>query len=297
MEPIIIEYANELYPERLRYIEKPPSRLYVLGNIEILNEVGIAVIGSRTNTEYGEKMCKKFVKGLLEYNINIISGLAFGIDSIAHMSCLKNGGKTIAVLPSGLKNVCKATNKILIDEIINNEGVIISEYENNTNADSDKFLERNRIVAGLGVGTLVVEAGYRSGTSVTARFTRQNEKPVFCVPSSLENMKGRLTNEFIQKGAKLVRNVEDIIKEINKSNPEIEFYKKEIKTKNLYFDISPKLLNVYKEITNEPKDLNQISRRSGLSISEVNYKIVMLQLEDKIVELPGQRFIRNDKES
>mgnify|MGYP004512362405 CR=1 FL=1 len=294
MEPIIIEYASRLYPKMLRNIEKPPSRLYVLGNIEVLNDIGIAVIGSRTNTEYGEKMCKKFVKGLLEYNINIISGLAFGIDSIAHESCLKNGGKTIAVLPSGLKKICKATNKMLIDEIIKNDGAVISEYENDIEADSNKFLERNRIVAGLGIGTLVVEAGYRSGTSVTARFTQQNEKPVFCVPSSLENMKGILTNELIQKGAKLVRNAEDIIEEINKVNPEIEFNKKEVKKKNLYFDISPELLNVYKEITDMPKDLNQIARKTGLSISEVNYKTMMLQLEDKIVELPGQRFIRND---
>lgn len=294
MEPIIIEYASRLYPKMLRNIEKPPSRLYVLGNIEVLNDIGIAVVGSRTNTEYGEKMCKKFVKGLLEYNINIISGLAFGIDSIAHKACLKNCGKTIAVLPSGLKNICKATNKVLIEEIIKNDGAIISEYENDIEADSNKFLERNRIVAGLGIGTLVVEAGYRSGTSVTARFTQQDEKPVFCVPSSLENMKGILTNELIQKGAKLVRNAEDIIEEINKVNPEVLFYKKEIKARDLYFDISPELLNVYKAITYEPMDLNQIARKTGLSISEVNYKTMMLQLEDKIVELPGQRFIKND---
>lgn len=294
MEPIIIEYASRLYPKMLRNIEKPPSRLYALGNIEVLNDIGIAVVGSRTNTEYGEKMCKKFVKGLLEYNINIISGLAFGIDSIAHKACLKNCGKTIAVLPSGLKNICKATNKMLIDEIIRNDGAVISEYENDIEADSNKFLERNRIVAGLGIGTLVVEAGYRSGTSVTARFTQQDEKPVFCVPSSLENMKGILTNELIQKGAKLVRNAEDIIKEIKKVNPEVLFYKKEIKARDLYFDILPELLNVYKAITYEPMDSNQIARKTGLSISEVNYKTMMLQLEDKIVELPGQRFIRND---
>ena len=182
------------------------------------------------------------------------------------------------------------------EEIIKNDGAVISEYENNIKADSNKFLERNRIVAGLGIGTLVVEAGHRSGTSVTARFSRQNNKPVFCVPSSLENIKGKLTNEFIQKGAKLVRNAEDIIKEMNKVNPRIKKKKKEIKTKNLYFDIPLELLNVYKEITDIPKDLNQIARKTKLSISEVNYKTMMLQLEDKIIELPGQRFVRNNNE-
>lgn len=293
MEKIIIEYASDLYPERLKNIENPPSRLYAEGNVEILKEIGIAVIGSRTNTQYGEKMCKKFVRALVEYNINIISGLAFGIDSIAHKTCLKNSGKTIAVLPSGLENICSATNKILINDIIENGGAVISEYDNNTKADYNKFLERNRIVAGLGIGTLVVEAGYRSGTSVTARFTRQNEKPVFCIPSSLENMKGKTTNELIQKGAKLVTCVEDIFEEISKINPEIVFNKKEIEQKDIYFDISPELLNVYKEISDIPKDVNQIARKTGLSISEVNYKTMMLQLEDKIIELPGQRFVRN----
>ena len=293
MRPIIIEYVSELYPKRLRNIEKPPSRLYVLGNARILNEIGIAVVGSRTNTQYGEKMCKKFVETLVEYNINIISGLAFGIDSIAHKTCLKNFGKTIAVLPSGLENICNATNKILIDEILASGGAVISEYENNISADSNKFLERNRIVAGLGIGTLVVEAGYRSGTSVTAKFTHQNEKPVFCIPSSLENIKGKTTNELIQKGAKLVTCIEDIIEEISKINPKIVFCKRNVEVKNINYDIPIELLNVYKKISNIPKDINQISRETGLSISEVNYKTMILQLEDKIIELPGQRFVRN----
>lgn len=293
MNPIIIEYVSDLYPKRLRNIEKPPSRLYALGNVEILNEVGIAVVGSRTNTQYGEKMCRKFVENLVEYNINIISGLAFGIDSIAHKTCLKNSGKTIAVLPSGLKNICNATNKILMDEIIENGGAVISEYENKIRADSNKFLERNRIVAGLGLGTLVVEAGYRSGTSVTARFTHQNEKPVFCIPSSLENVKGKTTNELIQKGAKLVTCIEDIIEEISKIDSKTIFCKRNIERKNIDYDIPIEFLNVYKKISDIPKDINQISRETGLSISEVNYKTMILQLEDKIIELPGQRFVRN----
>lgn len=157
MNTTIIEYASDSYPERLRYIENPPSRLYVKGNIDILNEIGIAVIGSRTNTQYGEKMCKTFVKKLVEYDINIISGLALGIDSIAHKACLKNSGKTIAVLPSGLESIYPSQHKELAQTIIDSGGVVISEYEDNVNADSKKFLERNRIVAGLGIGTLVVE--------------------------------------------------------------------------------------------------------------------------------------------
>ncbi len=295
MEPVLIEYASEKYPERLRYIENPPSRLYALGNINVLNELGIAVVGSRTNTQYGERMCKRFTKNLVEYNINIISGLAYGIDSIAHETCLKNSGKTIAVLPSGLKNICRATNKNLIMPILKNNGVIISEYESSISADSAKFLERNRIVAGLSAGTLVIEAGYRSGTRVTARFTKENERPLFCVPSSLENIKGKTTNELIQQGAKLVTSVEDMFEDIYKDNSGIIFCKKK-QEKNWLVNIPPDLIGVFKEIDNVPRDINYIARKTKLPISEVNYKIMLLQLEEKIIEKPGHKFVRNEED-
>ncbi|MBQ2835732.1 MAG: DNA-processing protein DprA [Clostridia bacterium] len=288
----LIEYSSNMYPERLRYIKKPPSRLYVEGNPEILNEVGIAVIGSRTNTQYGEKMCKKFVKKLVEYNVNIISGLAYGIDSIAHKTCLKNVGKTIAVLPSGLENIYPKENKQLAEAIIDNGGAVVSEYENNVKADSKKFLERNRIVAGLGIGTLVVEAGHRSGTSVTARYTEETGKPVFCIPSSLENIKGKTTNELIQNGAKLVTETEDILIYY----PNITFSPRRTDTKKVYLDIPTDLIDVYKVINNVPQDVNEIARKTKLSISDVNYKVMMLQLEDRITELSGQRFIIKEDE-
>ena len=286
---MIIEYSNELYPEKLREINNPPTRLYVLGNVEILNEIGIAVVGSRTNTQYGENMCKTFTQSLVEYNINIISGLALGIDGIAHKTCIKNSGKTIAVLPSGFKNIYPETHIPLAKEILQSGGVLVTEYEPNIKADSKKFKERNRIVAGLGIGTLVVEAGYRSGTSVTARYTQNQSKPVFCVPSSLENMKGRTTNTLIQKGAHLVTNIDDILNKY----PNINFEKKAIQKQELYLDIPQELIEVYKAIDTKAQDIDEIAIKTGLPVSEVNYKIVMLEMEGKIKELPGQRFIRN----
>lgn len=289
---MIIEYCDELYPERLREIENPPSRLYAIGNIEILNQLGIAVVGSRTNTQYGEKMCKMFTKELIEYNLNIISGLAVGIDSIAHKTCLKNGGKTIAVLPCGLKNIYPKCNIPLAHEILENDGVLLSEYENDVEADSNKFRERNRIVAGLSIGTLVVEAGIRSGTSITARNTMLQGKPVFSIPSNLDNKKGKTTNDIIKNGGHLVTSVEDIIEKYQN----IQFKKRKIKEKNIYLDIPQELLDVYKVIDYIPKDINEVSRKTGLSINEVNYKIMMLQLENKIQELPGQIFIRKKDE-
>lgn len=289
---IIIEYASDLYPERLRYIEKPPTRLYVKGNVDILNEIGISVIGSRTNTLYGEKMCKTFVKKLSQYNINIISGLAVGIDGIAHKTCLKYSGKTIAVLPSGLNSIYPLVHQELAQEILKNGGAIVSEYEENVKADSIKFLERNRIVAGLGIGTLVIEGGSRSGTSVTAKYTKQNGNPVFCVPSSLENIKGKGTNELIQKGGILVTGVQDILNYYS----ELSFEERENIPKDILIDIPKELRLVYKNISDKPQDVNEIANKTGLSIGEINYKTMLLQLDGKIKALPGQRFIRNDEE-
>lgn len=271
---------------------KPPSRLYAKGNIKILNECGIAVIGSRTNTQYGEKMCNVFVKGLTQYNVNIISGLAIGIDGIAHKTCLENCGKTIAVLPSGLENIYPAQHIRLAEMIINNGGIIISEYDNNVKADSGKFLERNRIVAALGIGTLIVESGIRSGTSVTAKYTKECGNPVFCIPSSLENIKGKGTNELIKKGAILVSEVEDILNYY----PNIKFKKRKFEKQKITFDIPKDLQKIYKAINNIPQGINEIAHKTGIPISEVNYKIMLLQLDDKIKELSGQRFVRNDEE-
>lgn len=288
MNKIIIEYFNEVYPEQLRKIKNPPSRLYAIGNVELLKEFGIAVVGSRKNTQYGERMCKTFVKDLVNYNINIISGLAEGIDSIAHITCLKNSGKTIAVLPSGIGNIYPAKHRELANEILMNGGLILSEYEENIKADSEKFLERNRIVAGLAKGTLVIEGGIRSGTSVTARYTMEDENPVFCIPSSIENSKGITPNNLIKKGGHLVTEIEDILA----CFPDIKFVSRIKRKVDICIEVPEKLRDIYKVIDCTPKDSDEIARVLKKPISEVNYKLMLLQLEDKIVELPGKRYVR-----
>ena len=288
MDKIIIEYFNEVYPEQLRKIKNPPSRLYAIGNVELLKEFGIAVVGSRKNTQYGERMCKTFVRDLVNYNINIISGLAEGIDSIAHITCLKNSGKTIAVLPSGIGNIYPAKHKELANEIIMNGGLILSEYEENIKADSEKFLERNRIVAGLAKGTLVIEGGIRSGTSVTARYTMEDENPVFCIPSSIENSKGITPNNLIKKGGHLVTEIEDILT----CFPDTKFVSRIKKKVDICIEVPENLRDIYKVLDCTPKDSDEIARVLKKPISEVNYKLMLLQLEDKIVELPVKRYVR-----
>ena len=177
-----IELEDSTYPKRLKETKGAPNILYIKGNIEDINLPCLAVVGSRNCTEYGEKWCKFFVKELVKHGITIVSGMAIGIDSIAHKTALKYGGKTIAVLPCGFDNIFPKENVDLYNKILNNNGTIITEYEPKCKAEYQRFLRRNRIVSGLSMGVLVVEAAYRSGTSATARFAKLQKRDVFCIP-------------------------------------------------------------------------------------------------------------------
>ncbi len=270
------------YLQQLKQIKNPPNQLYYKGNIELLNSPGIAIIGSRGCTKYGEKMAKKFAKELSMYGLVIISGMANGIDSYAHLGALDGSKKTIAVLPSGLNNIYPKENTKLYEEILNNNGLIISEYSENEEAKYENFLQRNRIVSGLSIGTLVVEGGHRSGTSITARLTREQGKNVFCVPSNLDSKMSITPNRLIKDGAYLVTCVEDIVKQY----PELNLNRIKVKEKTKKVD--KEYEQVYEIIEkNESIHINKIVKITGLTVSEVSYKLMMLELEDKIISLPG----------
>lgn len=274
----VIEFNDEKFSESLRNLKKPPDRLYFQGNINILNQNGIAVIGTRECSEYGKRWCEKFVKELLEYDLVVISGMARGIDTIAHKTALKYGGKTIAVLPSGFNNIYPKENLELYEKIIANNGLIISEYMPEVEPSSNRFLERNRIVSGLSIGTLVIEAEYRSGTSVTARMTKEQGKLVFCIPGSLDNKKSVGTNRLIQNGANLVTKVEDIVENYNLQ-------------KKIKIGIKDEILDI---LSDEPIDFNELLKSSNLKINEFMAKITMLELEGYIKRLPGNRISKNE---
>ena len=284
----VIELENKLYPKILKNIKKAPKKLYINGNLDILNSNCIAIVGSRKNTKYGEKWCKKFAQEFIKYNLTIVSGMALGIDKIAHKTAIRNGGKTIAVLPSGLENIYPEENLELYNEIILNGGCVISEYEPKIKASSKNFLERNRIVSGLALGTLVVEGGKRSGTSVTARLTREQEKLVFCIPSSLENPKGITPNNLIKEGAILVTSVNDIIENYKYLKlKKTKTTKKKITNTN----IKEEYMEIYKLIpTNGSIHINEIIKKSNIAIQDISYKLMMLELEEKIEALPGQNY-------
>ena len=288
-----IKLEDKEYPENLRLIKDAPKRLYIAGNIDNLYTQCISVIGSRACTEYGEKWCEKFVKTLVKYNITIVSGMAIGIDSIAHNAAINYGGRTIAVLKKKKKNIYPSQNKYLYEKIINSDGTIITEYSPRTFADSKKFLERNRIVSGLSKGILVVEAAYRSGTSVTARIAISQNKDVFCIPGSLDNPKSIGTNNLIKEFAKIVTDPEDILLKLGiLNNGLIQETKNQYEKENVIY-IPKELVKIYNVIEKNPIEISEIARKSKTPLKEVISKLTLLELEGKIIKVSGNRYIKN----
>ena len=284
----IIKIEDEKYPEKLRQIKNPPKQLYVEGKIELLNSHIISIVGSRTCSENGRKLAQQFARELVYQGITIASGMAIGIDTVAHQTTLQEKGKTIAVLGNGLNHIFPTENQGLYQEIIKNGGVIVTEYPPETKADSQKFLERNRIVSGLALGILVIEATYRSGTSVTAKLAEQQGRKIFALPHEVNNKYGVGTNRLIQNGAKIITNIEDIIKEF----PFLS-YKKMTKAKTKEIQKVKKVCKnkeyekIYQLITEEIISLNEIYEKSNDNLTKINNILLMLELEGYIKKVAG----------
>ena len=205
----IININEREYPQALKKIYDPPISLYVRGNIEKLNNKNIGIVGCRECTTYGKKSAEYFAYNLSKQNINIVSGLAKGIDSYAHLGSL-NTGNTIAVLGNGLDMIYPKENLELANEIVKRGGTIISEYPCGTKPDKMKFPARNRIISGISSGIIVIEAKEKSGTLITVDFALEQGRDVFVVPGNINSINSVGTNDLIKQGARLVTTYEDV---------------------------------------------------------------------------------------
>ncbi len=280
---IKITINDEIYPKQLRKINNPPKQLYLQGNIKLLNENIISIIGSRSCSENGKILAEKFASELANQGLIIASGMAKGIDTIAHEATMIQNGKTIAVLGNGFNNIFPEENKKLYEKIIESGGLVVSEYEPNTKPNSNLFLERNRIVSGISIGILVVEAAYRSGTSVTAKLAKRQNRKVFVLPHEIGNMHGVGTNNLIKKGATLVTSTKEIIEEFEfltyKNVKKVNKIKKEPKDEEYK--------KIYKLIEKGFKNTNEIYKNSNKTIKEINYILFMLEVDGFITKVPG----------
>ena len=211
----LISYTDPEYPQLLRQIYDPPLLLWVKGNHTVLNLDGLAVVGTRNPGRYGREQAEKWTKKLTEQGLCIISGLAHGVDSVAHRETLKAGGKTVAVLGSGIDWIYPDKNRKLAADICEKGGAVITEYPPGTKPDAGNFPERNRIVSGMSHGVLVVESGVKGGSMITARSALDQNRDVFVIPHPLGYMRGEGCNYLIRTGqGKLVQTVDDITDEL-----------------------------------------------------------------------------------
>ena len=278
MEKLERHRANALvcddpnYPSRLKEIYDHPPVLYVRGSLPADDEPCLAIVGTRRPTVYGRQVTEEIVSDLARSKITIVSGLARGIDSVAHRAALDAGGKTVAVFGSGLDIVYPGENAKLAQAIME-RGALVSEYPLGVKPKAENFPLRNRIMSGLSLGVLVVEAGERSGALITAHQAVEQNREVFAIPGSILSPASQGTNRLIQEGAKLVRSYTDILQELNLT---IVVQQAEIEQFAPANEIESAIL---KQLSSEPNHIDEICRCSGLTIPEVSSTLAMLELK------------------
>ena len=279
---IQININNEIYPRKLKEIKKPPEKLFLRGDLELLRNNSIAIVGSRECTSYGFYKAYEFAKEVSKKGICVISGLAQGVDTAAHLGAMHQKGKTIAVLGTGLNKIYPKENEILANSIIKNGGLVISEYELYEERKSENFPKRNRIMSGLSDGILVIEARKKSGTLITARYAKEQGRKVFSLPGNVDIINSTGTNELIKNGAILTTDVKDILDKFTIQNEE------ENKTE----EVKQEYKKVYDAIETVPLHINEICKKTNSSMAEVNQIITMLEIEGLIKSLPNNQFVK-----
>lgn len=286
-----IKIGDEEYPKKFLQLKKPPKTIWVEGDTSLLEKPALAIVGSRKSTLYGEKIAKLFATQISKQGIVIVSGLALGIDTIAHTYSKNTLGNTIAVIGSGLNKIYPEENIKLAKEIIDGGGCLLSEYEPDEKVNMRNFPKRNRLICALSEGIFVVEADYRSGSKLTGNLGLKYDKKVFCVPRNIGELRGWGTNLLIQEGAKLVLSPGDILEEYgikyDKKEELVQIYEKKKKIK-----IKPEYKELYNLITEKPIEINELAKKSKLDISELNQKITMMEIEGYIESLPGNEYKR-----
>lgn len=279
----IVTLNSPQYPALLKCIYDPPSVLYVKGKMKSA-AANIAIVGSRNATLYGLDTSAKLSQGLAGYGLTIVSGMARGIDTQAHRGAVKASGNTVAVLGCGLDKVYPPENRKLMQQIIEN-GAVISEYLPGTAPLAYNFPARNRIISGISVGVIIVEAGEKSGSLITTDYALEQGRDVFSVPGNIDSSVSAGTNRLIRDGAKIVTCLYDILDELGIN------YEIAVKIKNPeyeYLDNDEK--RVVKCLRRGMLDIDAISRKSGMEISLVSSILLMLELKAVVEQHPGKMY-------
>ena len=277
-----ITLGDRDYPDALLEIPDPPPILYAKGNVHLLDTPCIAVVGSRNSSPQGDKNASEFSLALTRQGYTIVSGMALGIDGAAHRGALKGTGATIAVVGTGLDIVYPSQHRELAHQIVEH-GLIISEFALGTPSKAQNFPRRNRIISGLGIGCLVVEANLQSGSLITARLAGEQGREVFAIPGSIHSPLSKGCHLLIKQGAKLVDSIQDITEELGQAaaNLEVELPAELAATDPLL-----------EAMGYDPVTMNELVERTGLTSEHLSAMLLMLELENKVSSLPGGHYQR-----
>ena len=287
-----INWRHQDYPARLKEISDPPPVLYYKGELLSSDERSLAVVGTRSPTSYGREVAATLTADLARNGLTIVSGLALGIDGIAHRAALDAGQRTIAVVANGLDIVYPRDHTGLSQRIAE-QGAVVSEMPLGVRPDSRSFPRRNRLISGISLGSLVVEAGEASGARWTVYHALEQNREVFCVPGSIFSPASRLTNRLIQEGAKLVSHANDVMEELNLSvvghQIEMRLAQESIPDLAINGDSESKLMD---QLDHEPIHIDDIRRRAGMPITEVSGLLTMLELQGKVKQVGCMHYVR-----
>ncbi len=271
------------YPARLKEIYDYPPLLYIRGSLLPEDEWCLAVVGTRRASVYGRQVTEEIVTDLAQSKITVVSGLAKGIDTISHRSALAAGGRSLAIFACGLDSVYPSENTELARRIMQ-QGALISEYPLGTRPRAENFPRRNRIMSGISLGVLVVEAGETSGAMITAHLALEQNREVFAIPGSILSPVSRGTNHLIQEGAKLVRDHKDILEELNLTAVTYQIEMKE------FIPPSDTESLVLKQLSTEPAHIDEVCRSSGLPISTVSSTLAMMELKGLVKQVGAMNY-------
>ncbi len=275
------------YPYRLKEIYDPPPVLYVRGGFADADEWSLAVVGTRRPTYYGREVTEQIVSDLARNKITVISGLARGIDAVAHQAALDAGGRTIAVLGCGLDSVYPSVHVKLARDIME-RGALVSEFPLGTQPKRENFPLRNRIMSGLSLGVLVVEADEKSGALITANLALEQNRDVFAIPGSVLSPASRGTNKLIQEGAKLVRGANDILEELNLT---MAVQQVEAKEAIPATDTESVILGILQQLSPEPIHIDEVRRQCGIPMPAISSALMTMELKGMVKQVGGMNYI------
>ena len=281
----VTTWQDEDYPIRLKEIHSPPPVLYVWGEIKPQDRWAAAVVGTRRATTYGKTTAREVSSALAASGVTVVSGLARGIDSIAHQAALEVGGRTLAVLGSGLDQIYPPEHRKLAESIAGN-GAILSDYPLGTRPEPRNFPPRNRIISGLSLAVIVVEAGVGSGALITADFAGEQGREVFAVPGDIHRRTSQGTNRLIRSGARPLVSPEDVLEALNMDVVARQEVADEVLPED---DSERRVLDV---LSSEPIHVDELQAKCGLPISQITASLAMLELKGRARQVGGMQYIR-----